>query len=38
MVLISHNLTNQFALFGLNHFLLKYGISAEINEDKKPDI
>lgn len=38
MILINHDITNPYAVYGLNHFLSKYGISAEINKNKKPDI
>lgn len=37
MISIRHNITDPYAIYGFNRFLSKYGISAQINADKKPD-
>ena len=38
MILIKHNLANIYAVYGLNHFLSKYGIAAKIDKNEKPHI
>lgn len=38
MISINHNISNPWAQYGLDHFLFKYGIKAEINQAENPDI
>ena len=38
VISIKHNITDLYAIYGFNRFLSKYGILAQINADKKPDI
>ena len=38
MVHIKHTLKNPYAVYGLKHFLFKYGIPAELNSEKIADI
>ncbi|MCK5615594.1 hypothetical protein KAR91_77735, partial [Candidatus Pacearchaeota archaeon] len=38
MISVNHNLSDAYAIYGLNHFLFKYGIAAKVTKSKKPYI
>jgi len=38
MISVNHNLSDAYAVYGLNHFLFKYGITSKVTKSEKPYI